>query len=204
MRILIAEDDSTSRTVLAGILKKSGHTVVETADGEEAWQELQQPGAPEMAILDWMMPRLDGAELVRLVRRQPTKRPPYLIMLTTKHNKSDIVAGLEAGANDYLPKPFDPRELLARVNVGRRMLDLTASLLSANDELQNALDHIKTLQGILPICATCKMIRDEHGGWNQLEVYIRDHTGADFSHTICPDCLAKMPPEFAPAPASPE
>jgi hypothetical protein len=84
------------------------------------------------------------------------------------------------------------------------MLELSASLVAANDELREALDQIKTLQGILPICASCKMIRDDEGHWNQLEVYIRDHTRADFSHTICPGCMAKLYPELAEAPPQPE
>ena len=109
MRILIAEDDFTSRTALAGVLKKEGHEVTATVNGAEAWQALQQPDAPALAILDWMMPEMNGLEVVRRVRALPTDRPPHLIMLTTKSDKADIIAGLEAGANDYLAKPFARR-----------------------------------------------------------------------------------------------
>ena len=108
MRILIAEDDFTSRTVLTGVLKKHGHEVVATVNGAEAWQAMQQPDAPPLAILDWMMPEMDGIDVCRRVRALETDRPPYIIMLTTKGEKADIVAGLEAGADDYLPKPYDP------------------------------------------------------------------------------------------------
>jgi DNA-binding response OmpR family regulator len=198
MRILIAEDDSTSRTVLAGVLKKSGHEVVETIDGAAAWAALQQPDAPALAILDWMMPEMDGLEIVRRVRAHTADRPPYLIMLTTRGEKADIIAGLGAGANDYLAKPFDPSELLARITVGRRLLETQDALVAKMGELRQARDQIKTLRGIVPICASCKNIRDDQGYWSQVEVYVRDHTEAQFSHGICPECLQKLYPEFAP------
>src|SRR5512137_652341 len=105
MRILIAEDDFTSRIVLAGILKKEDHEVTATVNGAEAWQALQRPDAPALAILDWIMPEMDGLEVVRRVRALQNGRPPYIIMLTTKGERAYIIAGLEAGANDYLSKP---------------------------------------------------------------------------------------------------
>jgi len=196
MRILIAEDDFTSRTVLAGVLRKSGHEVLETVNGAAAWDALRQPGAPALAILDWMMPEMDGQEVVRRVRALQTDRPPYIIMLTTKDEKADIIAGLEAGANDYLAKPFDPGELRARVEVGRRMVEMQDALASKVEALRQALEQIKTLRGILPICANCKKIRDDQGYWNQVEVYVRDHTEAEFSHGLCPECMRKLYPDF--------
>jgi sigma-B regulation protein RsbU (phosphoserine phosphatase) len=196
MKILIAEDDFTSRTVLTAVLKKQGHEVTATVNGAEAWQALQQPDTPKLAILDWMMPEMDGLEVVRRVRALQTDRPPYIIMLTTKGEKADIIAGLEAGANDYLAKPFDPGELRARIEVGRRMVEIQAALASKIGELRQALDQIKTLRGIVPICANCKKIRDDQGYWNQVEVYVRDHTEAEFSHSICPDCVKELYPEF--------
>lgn len=195
MRILIAEDEFTSRTVLSRVLKKSGHEVVETVNGAEAWEALQKPDAPSFIILDWLMPEMDGVEVVRRVRTLPTNLPPYIILLTTKGDKADIIAGLHAGANDYLSKPFNPGELQARLEVGSRLLELQSNLVTLNRELQQALDHIKTLRGIVPICANCKMIRDDKGYWNQVEVYVREHTEAEFSHGICPACLVKLYPE---------
>jgi phosphoserine phosphatase RsbU/P len=199
MRILIAEDDFTSRTVLAGVLNKEGHEVTATVNGAEAWQALQQPDAPPLAILDWMMPEMNGLEVVCRVRALPTNRPPHLIMLTTKSDKDDIIAGLEAGANDYLAKPFHVGELRARIEVGRRMVEMQAALADKIEELRQAFDQIKTLRGIVPICAGCKQIRDDRGYWNQVEVYVRDHTEAQFSHGICPDCMKKLYPDYAPA-----
>lgn len=197
MRILIAEDDFTSRTVLAGVLQKSGHEVVETVNGAAAWDALQQPDAPRLVILDWVMPELDGREVVRRVRALPqNNRSPYFIMLTIRGEKSDIVAGLEAGADDYLAKPFDPGELCARIEVGRRMLEMREALTAKVEELHQALDQIKTLRGILPICMHCKKIRDDQGYWRQVEVYIRSHTEAHCSHGICPECSKKLYPRL--------
>ena len=113
MNILIAEDDLTSRIALAGLLMKEGHEVKAVATGIEAWEELQKPQAPPMAILDWMMPGLDGPEVIQRVRGvQQNGRPTYIIMLTSKDNKLDVVAGLDAGANDYLAKPVRRRDLM--------------------------------------------------------------------------------------------
>ena len=198
MRILIAEDDVTSRTALIEVLEKLGHEVVAAVNGAEAWSELLKPDAPALAILDWMMPVMDGLEVVRLIRARQTDRPPFLVMLTAKSGKADVIAGLEAGANDYLAKPVAPGELRARIEVGRRMLELQDVLASKVDELSEALAQIKTLRGIVPICSSCKKIRDDQGYWNQVEVYVRDHTEAEFSHGICPDCMRKLYSEFEP------
>jgi phosphoserine phosphatase RsbU/P len=196
MKILIADDDFTSRILLAGVLKKNGYEIVETQNGLEAWEVLQQPDAPRLAILDWMMPELDGIEVVRRVRVTNTERPFYIIMLTARDEKDSIISGLKAGANDYLGKPFDAGELLARVGVGRRMIEMQETLSDKIQELQDAIDQIKTLRGIVPICASCKKIRDDQGFWNQVEVYVRDHTEAQFSHGICPECAKTLYPEF--------
>ncbi len=192
MRILIAEDDLTSRIVLTGVLKKIGYEVVEAINGAAAWNILQQTDAPRLAILDWMMTEMQGLELVRRVRARQTDRPPNIIMLTARGEKADIIAGLDVGANDYLAKPFDPGELRSRIEVGRRMVELQDALADKVEELHRALDQIKTLRGIVPICSNCKKIRDDQGYWSQVEVYVRDHTEAEFSHSICPECREKL------------
>jgi phosphoserine phosphatase RsbU/P len=196
MRILIAEDDFSSRTILSGVLKMEGHEVIPTVNGSEAWDALQQPDAPRLAILDWMMPEMDGLEVLRRVRALQSGQPPYIIMLTAKGEKADIIAGLDAGADDYLAKPFDSGELRARVEVGRRLVEMQDALIAKIEELHQALDQIKTLRGIVPICASCKNIRDDKGYWNQVEVYVRDHTEAEFTHSLCPLCIKKLYPEL--------
>jgi len=141
VKILIADDDVTSRLVLTGVLKKCGHEVVATVDGSEAWETMRRPDAPALAILDWMMPGLAGVEVCRRVRSLQSDQPPYIIILTSRGEKADIVAGLEAGADDYLAKPFDPGELRARVDVGRRMIKLQARLREAHDALAHEATH---------------------------------------------------------------
>jgi two-component system cell cycle response regulator len=148
MRILIAEDDLTSRTALVGVLKKGGHEVLETTNGLEAWEELQKPDAARLAILDWMMPEMDGLEVVRRVRALQTGRPPYIIMLTAKGEKADIIAGLDAGADDYLAKPFDLGELHARVGVGCRMVGMQDALIESREALAHQATH-DALTGML-------------------------------------------------------
>jgi diguanylate cyclase (GGDEF)-like protein len=141
MRILIADDDLTSRLVLAGVLGKHGHEVVATVDGTEAWEAMRRPDAPALAILDWMMPGLSGVEVCRLVRGLQSDQPPYLVILTSRGEKTDIVEGLEAGADDYLAKPFDPGELRARVDVGRRIIELQARLREAYEAVAHEALH---------------------------------------------------------------
>lgn len=148
MRILIAEDDVTSRAMLAAVLKKAGHEVVQTSNGAEAWARLQEPEAPSLAILDWMMPGMDGVEVVRRVRTLDNEQPPYLIMLTSKSAKADIIAGLNAGADDYLAKPFDVGELHARVRVGMRMLHMQAALIESRKAFAHQATH-DPLTGLL-------------------------------------------------------
>lgn len=190
--VLVADDDVTSRSMLTAMLMKSGYNVVEAVDGAAALKILHGPDAPGLVVLDWLMPQVDGPEVLRQVRAVHTDRPPFIVMLTTKTSKDDIVAGLKAGANDYLTKPFDPGELCARIEVGRQLVDAQAALAIKVLELREALDHVKTLRGILPICAWCKKIRDDEGYWKQIESYVRDHTEAEFSHGICPTCAAKF------------
>ena len=148
MKILIADDDVTSRRVLTGVLKKYGHEVVATVDGAEAWEVMQRPDAPRLAILDWMMPGFAGVDVCRRIRALQSDQPPYIIILTSRDEKSDIVAGLEAGADDYVAKPFDAGELRARVDVGRRLVELQASLMEARDALAYEAMH-DPLTGVL-------------------------------------------------------
>jgi CheY-like chemotaxis protein len=191
VKILIADDDLISRTMLEGILTDWGHEVAVVCDGAEAWRLLQE-SPPELAILDWIMPGLDGAEVCRRERQKQTATPVYLILLTARDAKADVVAGLQAGANDYVTKPFDPDELHARVQVGRMVTQLQASLAARVRELEGALALVKQLQGLLPICCYCKKVRDDGNYWRQVEEYLSAHSEVQFSHGICPDCWRKV------------
>ena len=189
MRILIAEDDSTSRMILKSILTTWGYEVVETLDGTEAWQALEEEDAPRLVILDRIMPGMNGEEICRKLRETQPLTSTYIILLTSKGEKEDVVEGLEAGANDYIRKPFDRPELRARVRVGERVLELEAALAERIRALQDALAHVKTLQGLLPICMHCHRIRNDQQTWERLEKYISEHTEAEFTHGLCPECM---------------
>lgn len=198
MQILIAEDDLVSRTVLREVLINWGHEVVEASDGKDAWQILRAAHGPQLALVDWIMPEMDGIDLVRRIREQlaDQQRYIYIILLTQKGSKDDIVEGLAAGADDYVVKPFNHDELRARIRSGQRIVDLQSALAESNQSLRDALAEVKKLSGFLPICSSCKKIRDDKGYWRQIEAYIRDHSEAQFSHGICPECARALYPDL--------
>jgi len=191
MKILIAEDDTTSQVMLKAMVTKVGYEPVITGNGHSAYELLIKPGAPKLALLDWMMPGMDGVEICRKVRELKSDEPTYIILLTSRDDKKDIIRGLKSGANDYITKPYDVEELQVRISVGRKVVELQSLLAGRIVELQAALGHIKTLKGLLPICMYCKKIRDDKQYWQQVEQYVTSHTEAQFSHAICPDCYKK-------------
>jgi DNA-binding response OmpR family regulator len=197
MRVLIAEDDPTSRRLLEATLARDGYDVVSASDGDEAWERLRDEDGPRLAILDWMMPGRDGIEICRQLRREPRPSYVYLLLVTTKTRTEDIIHGLEAGADDYLTKPYDPQELRCRVKSGERLLRLEEALARKVSELQEALSQVKQLQGLLPICMFCKKIRDDSDTWHRLETYIESNSGALFSHSLCGDCRREHYPAQA-------
>ena len=182
MRILIADDERVSTLMLGRTLEQWGFEVVVAQDGVEAWERIISDQPPALAIVDWEMPGLDGIELCRRIRATSLRSPVYVILLTARNSRKDLVAGLEAGADDYLTKPFDPDELRARIHVGQRTLGL--------------IENIKRLTGLLPICSYCKRIRSDQDYWEQVESYITQHTDARFTHGICPPCMAKIMDEL--------
>jgi phosphoserine phosphatase RsbU/P len=195
MRILIADDDAVTRKLLDATLRRHGWDVITTKDGNDAWrafQELKGKDAPALAILDWMMPGMEGIELCRRLRATPGFESVYVILLTSRSDTMDLAKGLAAGANDYMAKPFDPQELDARVRVGQRMVMLQQRLNTRVAELEQALAHVKRLQGLLPICSYCKKVRNEANYWEQVDSYLSTHSDLDFTHGICPTCSDKM------------
>lgn len=197
MEILVAEDDKTSRRLLEVSLARSGYGVVAVEDGREAWEILQKPDPPRLVILDWMMPGRDGIDVCRELRSQQRDAYIYVMLVTTKTRVEDIVAGLEAGADDYLTKPYDPHELRCRVSNGARVLALQAELAGKIGELEHALTHVEQLQGLLPICMYCKKIRDDQDSWHRLETYIENNSRAMFSHSLCADCREEHYPALS-------
>ena len=197
MKVLVAEDDVTSRRILEAIVTKWGYEAVSACDGNEAWEKLRGADAPRIAILDWVMPGMAGVEVCRKLREAEADDPAYVIVLTSRSDKKDVIEGLSAGANDYIVKPFDNDVLRARIEVGRRVIQLQAALADRVRKIQDALDHVKTLQGILPICMYCHKISNDRKTWERVETYIEKHSDAQFSHGLCPECLEKHYPDVA-------
>jgi sigma-B regulation protein RsbU (phosphoserine phosphatase) len=191
VRILIAEDDAVTNRYLESTLRKWGYEVIATANGTEAWKVLAGADVPRIAILDWMMPDINGLELCRKIRATPAIEGIYIILLTARSGHGNAVQGLEAGADDFVTKPFDHQELRARLHVGARVADLQASLAERVCELEEMMAKVKQLRGLLPICSYCKKIRDDRNYWQQVEGFISEHSEAQFSHGICPDCYVK-------------
>jgi len=196
MRVLIADDDRMTTVILSGALQRQGFDVTVVHDGTAAWAQIAGENPPSLAIVDWMMPGLDGPELCRRVRQEASRAHLYMILLTSRAERGDLIAGLDAGADDYLTKPFDADELRARVRVGCRVLALQQRLAERVTELQEMIANVKHLRGLLPICSYCKRVRSDSDYWEQVETYISDHTDAQFSHGICPCCYEKVMAEL--------
>lgn len=188
MIVLVADDLDVNRKLLRTLLAADGYDVIEASNGTDAFQILQGASGPIVGLIDWEMPEMEGIEVCRQTRLLQDAPPIYLILLTVRDSKQDIVAGLQGGANDYITKPFDKTELLARVGIGRQMVQLQQALTERVAELKEALVSVKQLGGLLPICSYCKKIRDDQNYWQQVESYVGQHSDAKFSHSICPQC----------------
>jgi len=189
VRVLIADDEATTRHLIQATLGNWGFEVLVAEDGTEALRILNGLNPPEIALLDWVMPGVDGLEVCRRMRAARLNAPTYLILITARGGLENIVQGLEAGADDYVTKPFDPRELRARLHAGARVVQLQKALLERNQALEDALKRVKQLQGLLPICSYCKKIRNDRNYWEQVDAYVASHSEAQFSHGVCPDCF---------------
>ncbi|MCU0858144.1 MAG: response regulator [Pontiellaceae bacterium] len=191
MRVLIAEDEKVSRMRLDRSLKEWGFDVEAVSDGQAAWERLCSSDPPRLCIIDWLMPVIEGPELCRRVREKFPEESFYLIMLTARDGVDDLIEGLGSGADDYVAKPFVGRELHSRINVGVRVLGLSQMLAKKMHQLEAALEDVKQLRGLLPICSYCNKIRNDQDYWEQVDSYIGRHSNVSFSHSICPSCYEK-------------
>jgi len=193
--ILVVDDNPTNLGLLVDALAQEGFKVLAAEDGESALGILNHI-RPDLILLDVMMPGIDGFETCRHLKENPATQEIPVIFMTALSDSIDEVKGLKLGAVDYIIKPFQVETMLARINTHLTVIKLQAQLQARVHELEAALDKVKLLSGMLPICANCKNIRDDKGYWHQVEVYIRNHSEADFSHGLCPDCAKKLYPEL--------
>ncbi len=188
MKLLIAEDEYTTRLTVQVILEQWGYRVDSVEDGTSAWKLLQNPEGPQIAILDWEMPGIDGVELCHKVKMLERETPVYVIMLTGRDDKDDILKGFDAGADDYMTKPFDENELRARVRVAERLVSIQEELAISNSELREVLNHVEMLQSNLPLCTSCLSIQDYDGAWRTMKEYAKSKDDPRFQFSTCQDC----------------
>ena len=193
--VLIVDDDPANLELLFQHLSQAGYRVLVAETGQLALEraELAQP---EAILLDVMMPGMDGFETCRRLKQQATTQAIPVIFMTALADTADKVKGFAAGGVDYVTKPFQPEELLARVQAHTTVYLLQKELRRKNSELEAALSQVKRLSGLLPICASCKKIRDDQGYWQDVAVYIQDHSEAELSHGLCADCAKRLYPEL--------
>jgi sigma-B regulation protein RsbU (phosphoserine phosphatase) len=191
MKILLADDDLDTLQALRVLASGWNYEIVTASDGLRALAVLLDRHPPMLAILDSVMPGMSGPEVCRKARAALGSRPLHIILLTVLTRETEMEDGLGSGADDYMTKPFSPRELLARIRAGERVIRLQEDLSRRVRELEEAISRVKALEGLLPICMYCKKVRDDHNYWEQVESYVGKRSGARFTHGICPECEAK-------------
>jgi DNA-binding response OmpR family regulator len=177
MKVLIAEDDPVASRMLEAALLKLRHEPVRAADGAGAW-ELLQAQPVRVVVSDWQMPRLDGLELCRRIRARKGEYVYFILLTQMEASEKNLAAATEAGVDDFLGKPVDYNQLWMRLRVAGRILRFTT--------------EVEQLESFLPICGYCKKVRDDRNYWQQIEQYVNQRTGTNFSHGVCPDCYDRV------------
>jgi len=196
MKILVVDDEPDIRLITAHVLGSAGYSVEEAETGKGCLDSVREK-APDLVLLDVMLPDMDGYEVCRRIKADDALNGTYVLMFSGRRIDSDDQSeGLEIGADGYVTRPISNRELLARVQSMARIIRAERERDRLIKELTAAMANIKTLKGLLPICASCKKIRNDKGYWQQVEAYLAEHADIQFSHGICPACIKKLYPEL--------
>lgn len=197
IKILVVDDVKKNIQILGTVLGSAGYAVSYATSGAKALaMAMAATEQFNLILLDIMMPEMSGFEVCRKLKEHSSTNEIPVLFLSALSEQEDIVHGFQLGAVDYITKPFNRNELLERVKTHVELQLAKQSLKQKNQELQQALDEIKTLRGILPICMHCKKIRNDDGYWQQLEAYLSHHSEAEFSHGVCTDCIKTHYPEM--------
>lgn len=193
--ILIVDDTPVNLQLLSNMLTKQSYKVRLAPNSDLALMNAQAM-PPDLILLDIKMPGLSGYEVCEQLKADPRTRDIPVIFISALDQTEDKVKAFRVGGVDYVTKPFQVEEVLARVRTHLKLRELQQQLAERVRTLEEAMAQIRTLRGLLPICANCKNVRDDQGYWHSVEVYVRDHSEADFSHGICPDCMKELYPWF--------
>lgn len=188
MKVLIAEDEYTTRLMVQVCLENWGYSVASVEDGLAAWEIMNRENPPEIAVLDWEMPGLNGLDLCKKIKAMERNCPAHVILLTGRDSKNDISQGFDAGADDYITKPFNDDELRARIRVAERIVTIQSSLNSSLEELKQALDMVEALDEPVPVCKSCQKIAAFDGSWRKPAELLQYPVDPQFIQLQCPDC----------------
>ena len=195
--ILVVDDSKMNLRILVEALSSEGYTVRPALSGQIAIEAARKE-TPDLILLDILMPGMDGYQVCKALKADKELRDVPVIFISALGDVADKVKGFSAGGVDYISKPFQAEEVLARVethltlrNLQKDLEEKNTRLQELNEQLQQAFDEIKTLKGILPVCGHCKKIRDTNETWQTMEDYLSDHSEAEFSHGVCPECAKK-------------
>ena len=191
-RVLLAEDHVPSREALKTLLERHGFRVSPAATGAEGRDILTDFDPPTLALVDWMLPEMSGIELCRAIRTLKSAHYIYFIVITARDNVEDLAEAFAAGADDFIRKPFEPVELVARLKSGQRIVELEQRLAGRVQEIETALERVRALERLVPVCMYCKRVRKDQTYWQEIDEYIHLQTGTDFSHGICPECMSAV------------